>query len=150
MTHENAPKLKPVVTNPAEGDAAGRRVPLQSPQVYYAGQYVPVRLATTRQQMFANMGHRAETEQRVALGAGRDGKLTAIIHEGLTHTKVKGRKFLAVSVAIHSSRAGKSRQLHSTPISLWTVRIWGGRAISDARCRKSNGLIPVPQIILLQ
>jgi xanthine dehydrogenase YagR molybdenum-binding subunit len=244
MTHENAPKLKPVVTNPAEGDAAGRRVPLQSPVVYYSGQYIalvvaetleqarraaelvrvayeeqppatdmgsergkayvpkqkvagkpadstrgnpdaglsaaavrvdeiyrtptehhnpmephattavwegdkltvydatqytygvrhamavtfgvpeenvriickftgggfgckgtvwahvplaaaaarqvkrPVRLATTRQQMFANMGHRAETEQRVALGAASDGKLTAIIHEGLTHTSV--------------------------------------------------------------
>ena len=244
MTHENAPKLKPVVTNPAEGDAAGRRVPLQSPEVYYCGQYValvvaetieqarrgaelirvtyderppatdmasergkafvpkqkvagkpadvvrgdpdaglggaavkvdeiyrtptehhnpmephattavwegdkltvydatqytygvrhamavsfgipeenvrvvckftgggfgckgtvwshvvlaaaaarqarrPVRLATTRQQMFANMGHRAETEQRVALGASRDGKLTAIIHEGVSHTSV--------------------------------------------------------------
>jgi xanthine dehydrogenase YagR molybdenum-binding subunit len=241
MTHENAPKLKPVPTNPAEGDAAGRRVPLQSPVVYYHGQYIalvvaetleearraadlvrvtyevhppaadmerergnarppkgkvagkpadstrgnpdagmsaaavrvdevyrtptehhhpmephattavwegdkltvhdatqftygvrhsmavtfgipeenvrvickftgggfgskgtvwshvllaaaaarqvkrPVRLATTRQQMFSNMGHRAETEQRVALGAARDGKLTAIIHEGLSH-----------------------------------------------------------------
>ncbi|HYJ45958.1 MAG TPA: molybdopterin cofactor-binding domain-containing protein, partial [Pyrinomonadaceae bacterium] len=241
MTHENAPKLKPVMTNPAEGDAAGKRVPLQSPIVYYSGQYValvvaetleqarraaellriaydeeppatdmerershaqpprgrvagkpadstrgnpdaglsaaavkvdeiyrtpmehhnpmephattalwegdkltvydatqytygvrhamavtfgipeenvrvickftggafgckgtvwahvslaaaaaravkrPVRLATTRQQMFSNMGHRAETEQRVALGATRDGKLTAIIHEGLSH-----------------------------------------------------------------
>ncbi|HKC63078.1 MAG TPA: xanthine dehydrogenase family protein molybdopterin-binding subunit [Pyrinomonadaceae bacterium] len=241
MTHENAPKLKPVMTNPAEGDAAGKRVPLQSPNVYYSGQYIalvvaetleqarraadllrvtydeqppaadmdkergrayvpkqkvagkpadttrgnpdaglsaaavkvdeiyrtptehhnpmephattavweggkltvydatqytygvrhamavtfgipednvrvickftgggfgckgtvwshvslaaaaarevkrPVRLATTRQQMFANMGHRAETEQRVALGATSDGKLTAIIHEGLSH-----------------------------------------------------------------
>ncbi len=244
MTHENAPKLKPVATNPAEGDAAGRRVPLQSPVIYYSGQYIalvvaetleqarraaelvrvtyeeqppaadmerergqarppkgkvagkpadstrgnpeaglaaaavrvdeiyrtptehhnpmephattavwegdkltvydatqytygvrhamavtfgipeenvrtickftgggfgckgtvwahvslaaaaaravrrPVRLATTRQQMFANMGHRAETEQRVALGAERDGKLTAIIHEGSSHTSV--------------------------------------------------------------
>lgn len=242
MTHENAPKLKPVMTNPAEGDAAGRRVPLQSPIVYYSGQYIamviaeeleqarraaelirvayeeqppatdmerergkaqppkgkvagkpavatrgnpdaalesaavrvdeiyrtptehhnpmephattahwegdkltvydatqytygvrhamavtfgipeenvrtickftgggfgckgtvwahvslaaaaarevkrPVRLATTRQQMFANMGHRAETEQRVALGASREGKLSVIIHEGLSHT----------------------------------------------------------------
>jgi xanthine dehydrogenase YagR molybdenum-binding subunit len=241
MTHENAPRLKPVPTNPAEGDAAGRRVPLQSPTVYYAGQYIamvvaetleqakraselirvtydeqppaavmekergkayvpkqkvagkpadtlrgdvdaglkeaevrvdeiyrtptehhnpmephatiaawdgdkvtvydatqytygvrhniatsfgipeenvrvvckftggafgckgtvwshvplaaaaarqvqrPVKLVTTRQQMFANMGHRAETEQHVVLGAKRDGRLTAIIHEGLSH-----------------------------------------------------------------
>jgi xanthine dehydrogenase YagR molybdenum-binding subunit len=238
MTHENAPRMKPVVTNPAEGDAAGRRVPMQNPTVYYSGQYValvvaetieqarraadlirftydeqppatdmetergkaysprgggagttrgnpdgalasavvkvdeiyrtptenhhpmephattaawegdkltvydatqytygvrhamavtfgvpeenvrvvckftgggfgskgtvwshvflaaaaarqvkrPVRLATTRQQMFSNTGHRAETEQRVALGAGRDGKLTTLIHEGISHT----------------------------------------------------------------
>ncbi|HYY95986.1 MAG TPA: xanthine dehydrogenase family protein molybdopterin-binding subunit [Pyrinomonadaceae bacterium] len=241
MTHENAPRLKPVFTNPAEGDAAGRRVPLQSPTVYYAGQYIamvvaetleqarhaaelirvtydeqppaaemdkergkayvpkqkvagkpadtlrgntdaglaaadvrvdetyrtptehhnpmephatiaawdgdrvtvydatqytygvrhavaasfgipeenvrvvckftggafgckgtvwshvplaaaaarevrrPVKLVTTRQQMFANMGHRAETEQHVVLGAQRDGRLTAIIHEGISH-----------------------------------------------------------------
>jgi len=244
MTHENAPKLKPVFTNPAEGDAAGRRVPLQSPVVYYAGQYIamvvaetleqarhaselirvtydeqppaadldkergkafvpksrvagkpadtlrgdvdaglsaadvrvdeiyrtptehhnpmephattaawdgdkvtvydatqytygvrhsiavsfgipeenvrcvckftggafgckgtvwahvplaaaaarqvqrPVKLVTTRQQMFANVGHRAETEQHVVLGAKRDGRLTAIIHEGISHTSV--------------------------------------------------------------
>jgi xanthine dehydrogenase YagR molybdenum-binding subunit len=241
MTHENAPKLKPVMTNPAEGDAAGRRVPLQSPVVYYAGQYIamviadkleqaqraaelvrvnyeeqppainmnrerdkarkpkqvagkaadvtrgdvdaglaaaevkveetyytptehhnpmephattavwegdkltvydatqytygvrhamavtfgvpeenvrcvckftgggfgckgtvwahvalaaaaarqaqrPVRLATMRKQMFSNMGHRSETEQKVTLGAKHDGKLTVIIHEGLSHT----------------------------------------------------------------
>jgi xanthine dehydrogenase YagR molybdenum-binding subunit len=241
MTHENAPRLKPVVTNPAEGDAAGRRVPLQSPVVYYAGQYIavvvaetleqarhaselirvtydeqppaadldrergkayvpkekvagkpadtqrgdvdaglraadvrvdetyrtptehhnpmephatiaawdgdkvtvydatqytygvrhavaasfgipeenvrvvckftggafgckgtvwshvplaaaaarqvrrPVKLVTTRQQMFANMGHRAETVQHVVLGAKRDGRLTAIVHEGVSH-----------------------------------------------------------------
>ncbi|HEY0384542.1 MAG TPA: molybdopterin cofactor-binding domain-containing protein, partial [Pyrinomonadaceae bacterium] len=257
MTHENAPKLKPVMTNPAEGDAAGKRVPLQSPVVYYSGQYVamvvaetleqarraaelvrvtydeqppatdierergtakppkgrvagkpadstrgnpeaalgaaavkvdeiyrtptehhnpmephattavwdgdkltvydatqytygvrhamavtfgipeenvrvickftgggfggkgtvwahvplaaaaarevkrPVRLATTRQQMFANMGHRAETEQRVALGAGRDGKLTAIIHEGLSHTSVYDEYVEPFSKATH-------------------------------------------------
>jgi len=33
--------------------------------------------------MFANVGHRPETEQRVTLAAKRDGKLTAIIHEGI-------------------------------------------------------------------
>lgn len=243
MTHENAPKLKPVPSNPAEGDAAIRRVPLQSPIVYYSGQYIalivaenleqarraaelvrvtydeqppaadmqsesgkamppkirggrkpepargniesglnaaevrveeiyrtptehhnpmephatiavwegekltvydatqytygvratmaktfgipeenvrvickfiggafgckgtvwahvglaagaarqvkrPVKLVTTRQQMFANVGHRAETEQRLTLGAKRDGRLTVITHEGNSHTSV--------------------------------------------------------------
>ena len=43
----------------------------------------PVKLAILRQQMFANVGHRPETEQRVTLAAKRDGKLTAIIHEGI-------------------------------------------------------------------
>ncbi|MBV9958578.1 MAG: xanthine dehydrogenase family protein molybdopterin-binding subunit, partial [Acidobacteria bacterium] len=50
MTHENAPKMKPVVTNPAEGDAAGKRVPLQSPIVYYSGQYVAMVVAETLEQ----------------------------------------------------------------------------------------------------
>jgi xanthine dehydrogenase YagR molybdenum-binding subunit len=264
MTHENAPKLKPVVTNPAEGDAAGRRVPLQSPIVYYSGQYIalvvaetleqarraaelvrvtyeeqppaidmerergrarlpkgkvagkpadstrgnvdsglaasavrvdeiyrtptehhnpmephattavwegdkltvydatqytygvrhamavtfgipeenvrvickftgggfgckgtvwahvplaaaaarqvkrPVRLATTRQQMFSNMGHRAETEQRVALGATSDGKLTAIIHEGISHTSVYDEYVEPFSKATHMMYAAEN------------------------------------------
>src|SRR3954471_16558254 len=50
MTHENAPKLKPVATNPAEGDAAGRRVPLQSPIIYYSGQYIAMVVAETLEQ----------------------------------------------------------------------------------------------------
>src|SRR5256714_8165116 len=50
MTYQNAPKLKPVATNPAEGDAAGRRVPLQSPTIYYSGQYIAVVVADTLEQ----------------------------------------------------------------------------------------------------
>ncbi|WUW26292.1 xanthine dehydrogenase family protein molybdopterin-binding subunit [Streptomyces sp. NBC_01463] len=38
----------------------------------------PVRLALTRQQMFSLAGYRTPTIQRCALGAGRDGKLTAL------------------------------------------------------------------------
>ncbi|ACP21598.1 predicted oxidoreductase with molybdenum-binding domain (plasmid) [Sinorhizobium fredii NGR234] len=40
----------------------------------------PVKVALTRQQMFANAGHRAEMVQRVRLGAERDGRLTSIGH----------------------------------------------------------------------
>jgi xanthine dehydrogenase YagR molybdenum-binding subunit len=43
----------------------------------------PVKLVVTRKQLYFGNGHRPETEQRVALGAGADGKLVAIIHEGL-------------------------------------------------------------------
>ena len=46
----------------------------------------PVKLYVTRQQMFANVGHRAQTEQHVTLGAKRNGKLTAIVHEGLSQS----------------------------------------------------------------
>jgi xanthine dehydrogenase YagR molybdenum-binding subunit len=43
----------------------------------------PVKLVCTRKQLFFGNGHRPETEQRVALGATPDGKLVAMIHEGI-------------------------------------------------------------------
>jgi xanthine dehydrogenase YagR molybdenum-binding subunit len=41
----------------------------------------PVKVAVTRQQMFAQTGYRTPTIQRVRLGATRDGRLTAIAHD---------------------------------------------------------------------
>lgn len=46
----------------------------------------PVKLSLTRRQMFGPVGGRAHTEQRVALGATRDGTLTAIRHESTSNT----------------------------------------------------------------
>lgn len=46
----------------------------------------PVRLALTRQQMFANVGYRPLTIQRVRLAAERDGRLTAIAHDVVENT----------------------------------------------------------------
>ncbi len=40
----------------------------------------PVRLVLTRAQMFVGTGHRPSTEQKIALAATKDGKLTAIRH----------------------------------------------------------------------
>ncbi|HTD35284.1 MAG TPA: xanthine dehydrogenase family protein molybdopterin-binding subunit [Candidatus Elarobacter sp.] len=48
----------------------------------------PVKIALTRPQMFGSVGHRPRTVQRVALGAGRDGKLTSVIHQTTAHTSV--------------------------------------------------------------
>jgi xanthine dehydrogenase YagR molybdenum-binding subunit len=48
----------------------------------------PVKLVVTRKQMFTSHGHRPYTVQRVALGAGKDGKLTAIVHEGHAQTSL--------------------------------------------------------------
>ncbi|MBT2793172.1 xanthine dehydrogenase family protein molybdopterin-binding subunit [Paraburkholderia strydomiana] len=45
----------------------------------------PVRVTLTRQQMFT-FAHRPQSIQRVALGAGADGKLQAVIHEAVSET----------------------------------------------------------------
>jgi len=44
----------------------------------------PVRLTLTRPQMYTCNGHREEQEQTIAIGAARDGGLTAIRHEKLS------------------------------------------------------------------
>jgi xanthine dehydrogenase YagR molybdenum-binding subunit len=46
----------------------------------------PVKLALTRQQLFPLAGHRPPTIQRVRLGAGADGRLTAIAVDVITQT----------------------------------------------------------------
>jgi xanthine dehydrogenase YagR molybdenum-binding subunit len=46
----------------------------------------PVKLALTRPQMFTSCGHREEQEQQVALGATREGRLTALRHLKLSAT----------------------------------------------------------------
>ncbi len=46
----------------------------------------PVKLVLTRKQMFFTTGHRPRTLQRVGLGATREGKLTAVVHEGTGET----------------------------------------------------------------
>jgi len=58
------------------------------PLAALAARYVrrPVKLVLTRQQMFTGVGHRAQTEQQITLGATRDGRLTAIAHKGISHT----------------------------------------------------------------
>ncbi len=46
----------------------------------------PVKVVLPRRLMFAPVGHRPETRQVVALGARRDGRLTAIRHASTSHT----------------------------------------------------------------
>ena len=46
----------------------------------------PVKLVVTRPQMFGSVGYRPRTVQRVALGAAKDGTLTATIHETSSQT----------------------------------------------------------------
>ena len=44
----------------------------------------PIKLLLTRRQVTYTSGHRPETLQRVALGAEKDGRLSAIVHEGFS------------------------------------------------------------------
>lgn len=46
----------------------------------------PVKLVLTRRQMFQETGYRPHSLQRVALGAGEDGRLTSLIHEAVAET----------------------------------------------------------------
>ena len=48
----------------------------------------PVKLVVERPQMFGMVGARPRTEQKLSLGATRDGRLTAIRHEVHAHTSV--------------------------------------------------------------
>ena len=46
----------------------------------------PAKLAQTRQQMFGPVGYRSPTIQHIRLGAGRDGRLTAVAHDVVAQT----------------------------------------------------------------
>lgn len=76
-----------VVTSPFVGGGFGGKCLWQhqilaSAASKFAGR--PVRLALSREGVYRVVGGRSLTEQRVALGAGSDGKLTALIHTGTT------------------------------------------------------------------
>ena len=74
------------VVSPYIGGAFGSRGSLtqRTALVALAAQRVgrPVRLEAARDQCYTIATYRAETRHRVRLGAGRDGKLQALIHEG--------------------------------------------------------------------
>ncbi len=50
----------------------------------------PVKLVLTREQMFTSCGYRSETRQRVRIGASREGRLRAILHDVLAESSRVG------------------------------------------------------------
>jgi xanthine dehydrogenase YagR molybdenum-binding subunit len=46
----------------------------------------PVKLVLSRAQMYTSMGYRSPTRQQYSVGATRDGKLTALVHHGISQT----------------------------------------------------------------
>lgn len=89
MTVFGLPADKVRVISPFVGGAfgSGLRPQYHLPLAVMAARDLkrPVRLTLTRQQMFT-LGHRPATVQRVALGAARDGRLSALIHEAVSET----------------------------------------------------------------
>ncbi len=78
----------------------------------------PVKLVLTREDMFNVVGHRAQTEQNVKLGATNDGKLTAIIHDGISHTSMFDEFVEPFTVSTHMLYACENLQASQRLIRL--------------------------------
>jgi xanthine dehydrogenase YagR molybdenum-binding subunit len=76
----------------------------------------PVKTAITRQMMQTNVGLRQLNRQKMRVGAAKDGKLTALAHETLTHTSVD-EEFVEQTGVI-------SRMMYDVPNSLVTHRVF--------------------------
>ncbi|MFD7441640.1 molybdopterin cofactor-binding domain-containing protein [Streptomyces sp. NPDC059909] len=75
----------------------------------------PVKVAMTRQQIFQLVGMRPISSQRVRLGAGRDGRLTAIAHDVTMHTNP--------DVEYAEQTAATTRSLYAAPHRLTSHRL---------------------------
>jgi len=70
----------------------------------------PVKFALTRQQMFSGVGYRTPTIQRIRLGAGPDGRLTATCHDVIAQT-AKLKEFAEqAAVSTRTMYATRSRR----------------------------------------
>jgi xanthine dehydrogenase YagR molybdenum-binding subunit len=75
----------------------------------------PVKLILTRKQMYSGIGYRPTSRQRLAIGADRSGRITAMIHEGHTET--------ARYATYEDSIVGNPRFLYSCPNMRSTYRV---------------------------
>jgi xanthine dehydrogenase YagR molybdenum-binding subunit len=95
------PKEKIRLMSPFVGGGFGSKLRVKSDAVMAAlaarVARRPVKVALARNQVMNNTGHRAATVQHIRLGAGRDGKLTAIAHESWSGNLPEGRPETATS-----------------------------------------------------
>ncbi|MBV9750366.1 MAG: xanthine dehydrogenase family protein molybdopterin-binding subunit [Acetobacteraceae bacterium] len=71
----------------------------------------PVKAVMARQQVFDATVRRSNTEQRIRLGCGRDGRLTAIAHETLCSNLPGEGYFEPAGQATHFLYAGENRRI---------------------------------------
>ena len=90
-----SPRRTSASSRPIVGGAFGSRGSLtqRTALIAFAAKRLgrPVKLVATRDQGFTIATYRAETRQRVRLGASRDGKLQSLIHEGWEVTSRPGQ-----------------------------------------------------------
>jgi xanthine dehydrogenase YagR molybdenum-binding subunit len=75
----------------------------------------PVKLALTRQQVFATTTHRSDTIQRLRLAAGHDGALQAVAHESWSDNTPGEDDFEAAAMA--------TRNIYATPALMTAHRL---------------------------
>ena len=102
----------------------------------------PVKLVCTRAQMYGIPGFRPQSSQKVTLAADRDGKLTAIEHEGTGETSVyeeytEGRSTQRASstpaTTCHQISPGRHEYQHAG------LDACAGRSVRHVRDRNSHG-----------
>jgi xanthine dehydrogenase YagR molybdenum-binding subunit len=71
----------------------------------------PVKAVMSRQQVFDATVRRSNTHQRIRLGAGRDGRITAVAHETLCSNIDGEEYFEPAGVSTHFLYAGENRRI---------------------------------------
>lgn len=93
----------------------------------------PIKIEITRQMMFQTVGHRTNTQQRMRIAAGKDGRLSAILHD----------------YVFHVSRLDKSKEncgeatgyMYSTP-NLRATAAFARRDIAPNTSMRGPGAVP--------
>jgi xanthine dehydrogenase YagR molybdenum-binding subunit len=71
----------------------------------------PVKTVMSRQQVFDATVRRSNTHQRIRLGAGRDGRLTTVVHETVS-SNIEGEEYFEpAGVSTHFLYAGENRRI---------------------------------------
>jgi xanthine dehydrogenase YagR molybdenum-binding subunit len=78
----------------------------------------PVKAVMSRQQVFDATVRRSNTHQRIRLGAGRDGRITAIAHETLCSNIDGEQYFEPAGVSTHFLYAGENRLITHDLVSM--------------------------------
>ena len=92
----------------------------------------PVKAVMARQQVFDATVRRSNTEQRVRLAAGKDGKLTAIGHDSLTSNLPGEDYFEPVGIGTHFLYRGENRSITHDMVPLNLLLSGSMRAPGEA------------------